>query len=339
MDLAALPVPLVAAPMAGGPSGPELVAAVGEAGGLGFLAGGYRSTQDLAEQVRATRGLTSAPFGVNLFVPAPLDRTALEGEVQDYRRRLEPIARELEAALPEPDWDDTDGYQAKLEVLVQEPVPLVSFTFGVPRPGDVQRLREAGSTVAVTVTDADEALSAMRAGAQVLCVQGEGAGGHRGTHDVRTIPNGLSTREVLQEVRSVTAAPLIAAGGVATALDARLLLDAGAVAVQCGTAFLRCPEAGTSTGHRAALDEPTLDRTVVTRAWSGRPARGLATSFIAEQERHAPSAYPVVDQLTKPIRAAAGRVGDTARMSLWAGTGWQRVPTGTAAQVMVALTP
>ncbi|KNX39364.1 hypothetical protein VV01_10145 [Luteipulveratus halotolerans] len=325
--------------MAGGPSTPELVAAVGEAGGLGHLAAGYKTVDDVRDQIERTRALSDRPFGVNVFVPSVMERSRDEADVAAYRRSLQPLAATLEVELPQPRWDDTDSYDAKIDLLEELVVDTVSFTFGCPGAEVVRRLRAVGSQVVVTVTDADEALAAVREGADALCVQGSQAGGHRGTHRVDSIPNDLSYVDLLREVRTVTTVPLIAAGGIASADDVRRAIGLGAAAVQVGTAFLLCPEAGTSAAHRAGLVEPALDRTVVTRAFSGRPARGLRNALVDAHDAHAPSVFPAVDQVTKPLRAAAAALEDFHQVSLWAGTRWQHVEEQPAADVVRALAP
>lgn len=325
--------PVVVAPMAGGPTTPALVAAVCAAGGTGFLPGGYLTASQLENNLTAlrddlsARGLPDAPFGVNLFVPAPADRDRDGAAVDAYRAALGEGAGE-------PRWDDDDHYAEKLRLLVEvDPVPMVSFTFGCPSADDVERLHAAGSSVGVTVTDEDEARAAVAVGADVLVVQGFDAGGHRGTHRAGTEPNHLDALALLPLVTGL-GLPVVAAGGVATSGDVRRLLEAGAVAVQCGTAFLRCPEAGTSAAHRALL--ATARGTTVTRAFSGRPARGLTNRFLTEHA-DAPSVYPQVDHVTKPLRAAAAAAGDVDGISGWAGAGWAAAQDLPAAQVVEEL--
>lgn len=338
-------VPVIGAPMAGGASSPELVAAVGDAGGLGFLAAGYRTPREVAEQMAATRALTDAPFGVNVFVPslspADADRHGLESEsrqrdrlaVAAYRRLLEPEAARLGVTLPDEDWGDTDHYDDKLALLESsDDVAVVSFAFGCPGRDVVDRLHEAGRSVAVTVTDPGEAQAAADAGADALVVQGFDAGGHRSTHRVTDTPN-LLDHLALLPLLTHHGVPLVAAGGITTAGDTRRALAAGAVAVQVGTAFLLTPEAGTSAAHRMGLTNPHWG-SVVTRAFSGRPARGLRNGFVDRLDAYAPAVFPVVDQLTKPLRAAAAREGDLDGVSLWAGSGWRAATEEPAADVV-----
>ncbi|OYO20949.1 2-nitropropane dioxygenase [Enemella dayhoffiae] len=323
--------PIVLAPMAGGAGTPELVAAVGGAGGFGYLPGGYLSADALAEKLARTRTLTRAPFGVNLFVPEPVSPVDLTA----YAAALRPEAERLGVQLGAPDWADTDHWAEKVELLVTDPVPVVSFTFGLPSAAEVERLHAAGSALVGTATTVAEAVAVVERGLDAVCVQGPEAGGHRGTHRLLDEPSELPLLELLGAVRGAVAVPLLAAGGIATAAQVRDVLAAGAYAAQLGTLFLRCPESGASPTHKKAL---TRRRdTVVTRAFSGRPARGQRNRFIDTHDAAAPAAYPQVHQLTSPLRRAAAAAGDPEWMHLWAGTGYRRAPDLPAADIIAAL--
>lgn len=376
--LSTLEVPLVAAPMAGGPSSPELVAAVSRAGGLGMLAGGYQAADALHEQIQQVRRALAAddprsetlpaetspdgtptgktppdgtlrveidgaghaeagrPFGVNLFTPesCPTDPEALA----TFRRRWVATVRELDDELgraaaeqPLPVRTD-DGWSEKIRLLLEDPVPLVSFTFGLPPERTVRDLQERGTVVVVSVASLEEALRAARLGPDALVVQGPEAGGHRATLSQDVAPGRTPLADLLPEVVSalgrVSATgrglPVIAAGGIGTREQAASLLGAGAVAVQVGTLFVVAQEAGTSAAHRQALLEAAASgqiRTVVTRAFSGRPARALATAYTAAMAPHQIAGYPEVNSLASPVRRAAAAAGRTELVHLWAGTG------------------
>ncbi len=330
VDLARLTVPVMAAPMAGGASTPQLVAAVNGAGGLGFLAAGYRSAVAMTEQIAAVWELTDRPFGVNLFVPAgPADPAV----VADYRARLLPEAERWGVELPVTIAPDRDDWDAKIAALRADPVPLVSYTFGLPTPAEAAALRALGSTQIGTVTSAAEALAAARAGMDALCVQGPEAGGHRATHRADATPGTALLLALLAEIRRVTDLPLIAAGGLGDGPAIAAALRAGAAAVQLGTAYLRADESGASPAHQAALVDGRLTGTVVTRAFTGRPARGLRNAFIDRYDPYAPPAYPELHHLTQPLRAAAAERGDTDAMHLWAGTAHALARTGPAATI------
>lgn len=329
MDLAELRTPIVAAPMAGGPSTPELVAAVGRAGGMGFLAAGYKTPEALAAQVRELRELSAASFGVNLFVPRPVPDV---DSIAAYRAELAAEAARYDVDLPEPDPADDDYWDEKVALLLADPVPVVSFTFGAPPADAVADLHRVGTSVVGTVTSVTEARAVAALGVDALCVQGPEAGGHSGMHDPFAPPPATPLPELLAAVRSETSLPLIAAGGITTGADIAAALRAGARAVQLGTVYLRTPESGAKPAHKRALADPRFAETVVTRAFSGRPARGLRNRFIAEHDATAPVGYPLVNQLTQPLRAVAASRDDPDGLALWAGTGYrhaQDVPAET----------
>ncbi len=318
-------VPIIQAPMAGGPSTPALAAAVSSAGGYGFVAGGYLSPAEFREAVRTTRGTGGAPFGVNLFVPSdPGDA----GEVAAYAEELRPEADRLGVAPGAPVWDD-DDFEAKVEVAEEERVDLVSFTFGCPTARMVDRLHRSDCSVAVTVTSEAEASFAEESGADLLAVQGTESGGHQGGF-LDLDANHRPLLSLLAGIRETVGVPLIGAGGVMTGADVAAVLGAGAIAVQMGTAFLCTPEAGTSPIYRQVLLDGRYPETIVTRAYSGRFARGLANEFALAHSRHAPRAYPEVHHLTRPLRAAATKAGDASVPNLWAGTGWRQITSESA---------
>ncbi|HKS47792.1 MAG TPA: nitronate monooxygenase [Amycolatopsis sp.] len=333
--LEGLRFPLLVAPMAGGPSTPELVAAVVEAGGSGFLAAGYLKAEDLAARIARTRELTAGSFGVNLFVPGSESTVDISG----YVSRIVAEGRRYGAEPGEARWDD-DEYPAKLDLVVAQRIPLVSFTFGLPSPEDVGRLHEAGSKVVVTVTGPGEAVRAAEVGADALCVQGFEAGAHRGLFaDDPSDPAGGPVYGLLAALRLVSSEvdlPLIATGGLVHGADVAAVLVAGAAAAQLGTAFLRADEAGTQPAHRRALAEAGRP-TAFTRAFSGRPARGIVNRFLTEHSAHAPAAYPQVHHLTRPVRAAAGKAGDSDGLNLWAGQTYPVASAGPAAEIFARL--
>ncbi|MEU3404112.1 nitronate monooxygenase [Streptomyces sp. NPDC006670] len=336
------PYPIVQAPMAGGVSGPPLVAAVCEAGGLGFLAGGYKTADGMYQEIKQTRGLTRRPFGVNLFLPQAdhADPAAVEA----YRGQLAGEASWYEVSLAEEDIIGTsdDGYDAKLAILLEDPVRVVSFTFGCPDPAALARLRAAGTYTIVTVTSAEEARTAQAAGADAVCVQGLEAGGHQGTHrdDPQTDGTaGVGLLTLVTQVREAVALPIIAAGGVMRGAQIAALLAAGAEAAQLGTAFLACRESGAHPLHKKALTDPMFPHTELTRAFSGRPARSLVNRFVREHGPYAPAAYPQIHHMTSGLRKAAAAAGDPQGMGLWAGQGHRlarALPAGELVEVLAA---
>ncbi|MED3668070.1 nitronate monooxygenase [Geobacillus kaustophilus] len=330
-----LPIPIIQAPMAGGVSTPELAAAVSNAGGLGFLAGGYKTAEAMRKEIHELRTLTDRPFGVNVFVPG--DKTVDEEAVERYRVALAAEAERFGASVGEPKWED-DDWAAKLDVLLRERVPVVSFTFGCPDKEVIAALQKEGSFVIVTVTAVEEAEMAAEAGANALCVQGAEAGGHRASfgNDPEQ-DEALELFPLLARVRAAVQVPLVVAGGIMDGRGIAAALKAGASAVQLGTAFLRCPESGAHPLHKQALADPRFVETAVTRAFTGRPARGLVNRFMAEYRALAPAAYPHVHHMTKPLRAASAKAGDPEGMSLWAGTGYRLARELPAAELVEEL--
>jgi nitronate monooxygenase len=314
-----LSIPIVLAPLAGGASTPRLTAAVSNAGGLGFVAAGYLTAPALAERLAETRELTTAAIGVNVFVPG---HRAVPGVVEAYAASLAGEARDAGVDLGVPRFED-DDWAAKIGLLTTDPSPVVSFTFGCPDRAVIGDLHQAGSEVWVTVTTPAEARHATGMGADVVIAQGIEAGGHRGSFhdDPADLADGLGLLSLLQLVRANADVPLVAAGGIGTGAGIAAVLAAGAAAAQLGTAFLRCPEAGTAYVDRQALagTEPTA----LTRAFTGRLARGIRNRFLGQHTADAPAAYPEVHYLTAPLRAAGRAKPDPGLVNLWAGQAYQ----------------
>jgi nitronate monooxygenase len=329
-------MPVTAAPMAGGATTPEMVIAAGTAASLGFLAAGYKTAEALREQIAVVRG-ASIPFGVNVFAPnhVPVDAAAY----RRYREALQPDADRLGVTLPEAPIDDDDQFAAKIDLLTADPVPIVSFTFGLPDSAVIRALQRAGTTVVQTVTSPAEAHLATEAGVDMLAVQASAAGGHSGTFTPDRLPPPVPITDLVRQVRESVRLPLLAAGGLATREEVRDVLAAGAEAVAVGTALLLAEESGASATHRAALTDPARTETVVTRAFTGRPARGLRNTFIDRFESAAPLGYPAIHHLTGALRRAAAAAGEADLVHLWAGTGYRSVRPGTTADVLADLTP
>ncbi|MCT7656856.1 nitronate monooxygenase [Mycobacterium deserti] len=333
-DLRELSVPVIVAPMAGGPSTPELAAAGTNAGGLGFVPGGYLSADTFGERLAAARQQAQGPIGANLFVPQP--SAARPEAIERYTAALAADAERYGAQLGEPRFDD-DAWAAKLDVLLDVRPEVASFTFGLPSADECRRLREAGVTTVGTVTTLAEAEAAIECGVDALAAQGPAAGGHRGTFDTTAEPSAQPLDDLLAAVTTL-GLPVVAAGGLMTADDIARVRDAGAVAAQLGTAFLLADEAGSSPVHRAALQDGGFTETAVTKAFSGRYARGLRNRFIDEHEAHAPFGYPEVHYLTSPLRAASVRAGSPDAVNVWAGIGFRHARAGTVAEIFSRLT-
>jgi nitronate monooxygenase len=327
--------PVLAAPMAGGPTTPALVTAAARAGSLGFLAGGYKTPQLLAAQIRDVRQHTET-FGVNLFAPNPIpvDPAAF----RRYAAAIQPDAQkyDLDLSTVQPVEDD-DYWKDKIDLLVAAPVPVVSFTFGVPDPDTISALRRAGTLTIQTVTSIDEAGQAREAGVDVLAVQAGTAGGHSGSLTPGPLPAAVPLSVLIAIIQDAIRLPVVAAGGLSTPTEVAAILHAGADAVMVGTVLLRTDESGASAVHRAAIADSSRGQTVLTRAFTGRPARALPNRFIEKYGAIAPAGYPAVHHLTSGLRKAAAVAGDPEVVHLWAGTGYRNATAEPAQAVLTRL--
>lgn len=333
-----LEIPLVGAPMAGGPSTPQLAAAVSNTGGLGMLAAGYLNADQLAEQVKQIRELTDQPFGVNLFCPAdPNDNPAnAEALLQDYRLALAPLGREYGLDILNDEIVLPDHFCTLLDWLLANPVPVVTFTFGCPSAEQIERLQAVSTYVGVTVTNPQDAILATQASVDFLCVQGPDAGGHQSTFRVQDEVNQLPLSQLVPDVQAVTNLPLIAGGGVGSNQDVQSILALGVEAVQVGTLLLLSDEAGTSQAHRDAL-QSGIAETQLTRAFTGRPARAIVNDFVAEFDALAPAVYPQMHYLTAALRAKAKDAGAWQHVNAWAGTGFSQAQTRPTVEIISSI--
>ena len=313
--------PVLQAPMAGGMTTPALVAAVSGAGGLGCVAGAVLAPEAIAADAAAVRVATDRPFGINLFVlpPERVDRDAIARSHQALRPIRDALGIEAD---PEPNRYAQDG-AAQLDAVVALAPLLASFTFGLLPRADIARLQRAGCLVMGTATNLAEALAWEEAGADAVCAQGVEAGGHRGTFVGGRDDGALGTLALVPRLASALRIPVVAAGGIMDGRGIAAALALGADAVQLGTAFLNTAEAALAEPYRAALRAAEGDATRLTRAFSGRYARGIDNAFIrhmAAIEAEMPD-YPVQNALTADIRAASARAGLADYLSLWAGQG------------------
>ncbi len=311
--------PLVQAPMAGGPTTPRLVAAVSNAGGLGSLGAAYLPPETLREQVRGIRGLTEGPFGVNLFVPSPFE--ADPERIERANALLGRYRKELGIEAPEEISSFEESFEDQLEVVLEERVPVFSFTFGSLGPEQTGRLKESGATVVGTATTVREGLRLQEDGVDVVVAQGSEAGGHRGTFLGDFGDALIGTIALVPQMVDALSVPVVAAGGIMDGRGLAAALVLGAGAAQLGTAFLACEESGAHPEFKRAVLEAAEDETAITRAFSGRAARGLKNRFLIEVGEHEAELppFPVQNALTRDVRAAAQRQDRPEFMSLWAG--------------------
>jgi len=320
--------------MGGGPSTPELVAAVSNAGGFGWLGAPYLTPEQILDAVRRVRALTDRPFGVNLFAGA---------YERDHRVDARPMLALLgevhaELGLPPPTLPvlPPDPFAAQLAAVLEARPAAFSFTFGIPNSEDLARLRAKDIAILGAATTVAEAGLLEAAGVDGIIAQGAEAGAHRGTFAGAFEASMVPTMDLVRGIRAAVALPVTASGGLMDGRDIAAALRAGASAAALGTAFLTCPESGAPAAHKTAILAARADTTVITRAFSGRPARGLANDFIArlKGKEAAILPYPLQNALTRAMRAAAAQRGMSGLVSLWAGQGVARARVVPAAELV-----
>jgi nitronate monooxygenase len=324
-------VPLVAAPMSGGPTTPAMVSAATSAGALGMLAAGYKTVEAVEAEIKSVR-TEGIPFGINVFAPNPMP---IDHErYRAYAATVQRDADQFGLTLPPDPIEDTDRFDEKIALLLDDPVPMVSFTFGIPPRGVITALQGVNSVVVQTVTTPQEAEQAHEAGVDMLAVQAAVAGGHSGTLSPQQPLTPVPITELVERVVATVPLPVMAAGGLATPGAVADVIRAGATAAVVGTVLLRANESGASATHQAALTDPAFTETVITRAFTGRPARGLRNAFIEAHEAEAPLGYPAIHFLTSPLRKAAAAAGKPDYVHLWAGTGYRNATAEPAADIL-----
>lgn len=324
-------IPLVAAPMSGGPTTPAMVSAAARAGALGMLAAGYKTVEAVDAEIKAVRA-EGIPFGVNVFAPNPVPVDPRR--YQAYAAIIQAEADRFGLTLPPEPIEDNDRFDEKIELLLDDPVPMVSFTFGIPPRDVIAALQRVDGVVVQTVTTVDEAARAHDAGVDMLAVQAADAGGHSGTLSPLRPVTPVPIVDLVGQVVAAVPLPVVATGGLATPGAVAEVIRAGAAAAAVGTVLLRATESGASATHQAALADPAYTETVLTRAFTGRPARGLRNAFIDAHEAEAPTGYPAVHHLTSPLRKAAAAAGKPDYVHLWAGTGFRHATAEPATDIL-----
>lgn len=318
-----LSYPIIQAPLAGGGDTPALVAAVCEAGGIGFIGAAYLTPAQITEAGREVRERTKRPFGINLFAPARAP--ALPKNAAAALERVAPYYRELGVAGPAMPVAPADAFDGQLAAALESGASAFSFHLGILPPEAIAAIKRRGLFLAGSATTVEEALALERAGVDAVIAQGAEAGGHRGTFLGEFETGLVGIMSLVPQVRDAVRVPVIASGGIMDGRGIAAALALGAEAVQMGTAFLTCDESGIPAAYKEAILGAREHETRVTRAFSGRPARGIVNRFMTEVERGASDdailPFPLQNALTRPLRAAAAQQGKAEYLSLWAGQG------------------
>lgn len=325
--------PIIQAPMAGSTT-PALVAAVSNAGGLGMLGAAYLTPDQIDAAIRSTRELTDRPFGINLFAGGRARSTDVDP--QPALAVLSPFYEQLGLPAPPGPSLAPDLFDAQLEAVLAANVPIFSFTFGIPDRQALSALKSHDVIVMGTATTVDEAKQLEAAGVNAIVAQGSEAGAHRGTFAAPFEAAMIGTMALVPQVVDAVRLPVVASGGI---MDGRGIVAAealGAQAVQMGTAFLTCEEAGIPQAYKEALRVARAEETALTRAYSGRPARAIVNDFIRAWDGREDTIlpFPLQNSLTRPLRNAAADQSDTRLLALWAGQGASLARAGTAGDLV-----
>ncbi len=331
--------PVVQAPMAGGACTPSLVAAVGEAGALGSFGFAYSSPEQIAADVAALRALSDAPFNANLFVFPESESPQAGQDTALAALQACPLYPELQVDPPNaaPAAPHHPVLAEQIEAVCAAKPAAVSFHFGLPAESLLARVRATGAAIGCTATSVADAVALEARGVDFIVAQGIEAGGHRGTTtaDADSFPK--STLALVMEVSSRVSLPVIAAGGLMSGMDLSAAMRVGASGGQFGTAFLTTDESGQSALYRAVQGQLFDRKTVLTRAFSGRLARGVRNRFIDHMDSAETLPFPQQNTATGPLRAAARAQQNLEAQSLWAGTGFVRGRSVPAAELVQAL--
>ena len=315
-------IPLIQAGMAGGITTPDLVAAVANNGALGTIGAGYMSPQTLKEEIQQVKSLTDKPFAVNLFAQ---NMERFSTDIENMQGFLDKFREELEIDSGSSHVKINDYLHEKIRIVIKENIPIVSTAFGILSSLSIERLKNNNVTLIGMATNLEEAKQLEEAGYDVVVAQGFEAGGHRGTFNVIEYPNGanIGIMVLVQEFLENLSVPVIAAGGISESGQINALLHMGAAGVQLGTKFLIAQEAGTNEAYRRTLIKAHAEDTIITKVFSGRPARAIKNRFIKEVEdsRINLLPFPIQNELTKDIRAAGKKFSKPDFQSLWAGQG------------------
>lgn len=331
--------PIIQAPMAGGGDTPELVAAVCNAGALGFIGAGYSTPGQIAELAKSVRALTKRPYGMNLFAPTPTPE--VPGNVQTVLQRVAPFFADLGLLAPTAPSMPSTSFSEQLSAILETDASFFSFTFGIPPADAIQSLKRRGMLVLGTATTVDEAVELEKAGVDAVVTEGSEAGGHRGTFSGEFTAGMVGTISLVPQIVDAVRIPVVASGGIMDGRGIAAALALGASAIQMGTAFLTCKESGVPESYKEAILSSRESETRITRAFSGRPARGIINRFLSafESDEAAESIlpFPLQNVLTRPLRNAARAQNRAEFLSLWAGQGVRLARRQSAAELVSRL--
>jgi Dioxygenases related to 2-nitropropane dioxygenase len=347
-ELLDLAVPIFQAPMAGGGDTAELVAASSNAGALGCFGAAYLTPEQIVERGKQIRDKTSRPFLVNLFAPTPRHNVSAESierslkAVARFYKELgiEPPTSSSIISMAAPVVSPAPSFDDQLAAAVDTGARAVSFTFGQLPPAAVREIKQRKMLLFGTATTVGEAKSLEDGGVDAVIAQGSESGGHRGTFATTFSAGMVGGISLIPQMADAIKIPVIASGGIMDGRGIVAALALGASAVQMGTAFLTCVESGVSEGYRKAICDAAEDETQITRAFSGRPARGIVNRFLDEMEKQEDAIlpFPLQNAVTRPMRNESARQDNSEYLSLWAGQGVRLARRTSTAELIMRLT-
>lgn len=316
--------PIIQAPMAGGITTTSLIIEVAKAGGLGMIGAGYLTPEQTKKQIAEIKQLIEKPFGINLFTPQSF--VVHTQDINQAMTLLDPICKQLKldnlTAPSIPTYEEIlENFQQQIEIVIAEKVPICSFTFGIPSKEIIEQLKEANILLIGTATTLEEAKLVEEAGFDMVVLQGQEAGGHRGSFTANAPKAGIDLNEFIRQTNQTINIPIIASGGIMDKYGIETVLELGADAVQMGTAFLTCDESGAHPMYKSAIIQANKTDLQLTCAFSGKWAQGIQNDFMQYMEKyeHLLPPFPVQNALTQSIRKQAALLNNTAYMSLWSG--------------------
>ncbi len=318
-----LKVPVIQAPMAGGITTPQLVAAVANAGGVGSFGFAYDSSNKIDRQLTKVRKLTTGWVNANFFVfrSTPVQADDLQAKAISALRVLNYAQHEIPKGVREPFFPNLDD---QLSPIWQYRPDILTFHLGIPKKSIIEKAKSIGIYVGITATSLQEAQDIQSIGADFIVAQGAEAGGHRGIFDEKSWDQKLSLKKLLIAIKSNIKIPCVGAGGIMDGGHIKHVLSMGASAVQMGTAFVCCHESGASQSYKQYLLTKKNRKVVFTKSFSGRFAKGLQNEFVRMMEGKATLAFPSQNSLTSGLRNYAATSGNGEYQSLWAGDGFSR---------------
>ena len=312
-------IPILLAPMAGGPTTPELVTAVSEGGGFGQFGAAYLDGDAIRHMAKTLKASSNKSFGINLFIPEdpPFTGEQAAAAKEAVRKYFEQFG----LPVPETVTNMMPDFEQQILSVIESGIRLCSFHLGLAPQTSISALKRAGVITVASVTSVAEGRQAEKLGIDFIIAQGGEAGGHRGTWIGKWEDSMTGTLSLVAQLTANVSTPVIAAGGIMDGRGMAAAMALGAAGVQMGTAFLSCPEAGVNQQYKKALLSAKDDTTTVTETFSGRPARGLRNRFISEMEMSDAKIlpFPLQNQLTSGLRKAAAEAKNTDFMSMWCG--------------------